>query len=89
MTTQIATEHLQSDALGTLLDGYRRLVAMSFESSSNRWAAIAWMNTATDFLQPFKRADIQANEQLDVLVGAIGDIALKLNEHLPDTSAAD
>jgi hypothetical protein len=77
------TQHLPSDVAGKLLDGYHRLGPLDFDKESVRWAAILFVNTAIDYIQPFTREDLERFEQLDALNTAIADILVRLNEYSP------
>ncbi|MCC7334061.1 MAG: hypothetical protein IT422_03130 [Pirellulaceae bacterium] len=77
--------HLPADLLGKVLAGYRQLANLDFEQEDHRWLALIWVNTANDELQRFTRADRDTNEQVHVLVEAIGEVLAKLNEHAPLT----
>ena len=77
--------NLPADLLGKLLAGYRQTLVLDFDQEDHRWLALIWVNTANDELQRFKREDYENNEQVAILVEGIGDVMVKLNEHMPLT----
>ena len=85
----IHTAHLPPDQLGTILDGYRRLVPLNFADDDVRWGAILWVNVATKFIDNFTWAECDAHERLSILRDGLPEILLRIHAYPPPTLPPD